>query len=383
MKTLLSIALSTVTLVCWGQPRLTERPLADIAMISVPSNLSNEDKLTVLTAPSKLAPQESSAYRSDWMERLTFGFSSTYLWASMGSITTYRQQLIVSVMAPNAPDADYVQPPRRMAISYEGRKQLGSRALATGTLTTTEGIYTLGNVTEPAFQFLYADRGRRLQLVWHAVKNEVDLETGVAQIARIASSFRIVRDPVAWFEAMRDAPRQETERRAGRLATVRAMLEREGYGAPMPGKPVLRNGAYLEWMSVPEPRYQLLVPLGRVRAAADGSVVNRPRPVRSPGGTSGLPQAGTIGWREYMDGEWAFSNQDHAYLPFKGIGAMLAAQQQDRGFVYFYYAATVRVEEESDDELLTSLRWFFAGLPDAHRRWHDGTLVAPGKPEKD
>ena len=41
--------------------------------------------------------------------------------------------------------------------------------------------------------------------------------------------------------------------RAGRLASVKAMLKREGYGVLEPGKPVLRNGVYLEWMSDPEP----------------------------------------------------------------------------------------------------------------------------------
>lgn len=99
--------------------------------------------------------------------------------------------------------------------------------------------------------------------MWHAVKNEVNLDTGVAQIARIASSFRFVRDPLAWFGAMRAAPRQ------------------------------------------------------------------------------------------------------------------------DRGYVYFYYAATVRVEEESNERLLTSLSWFLDGLPDVQARWREGSLVGPGRPETD
>ena len=154
------------------------------------------------------------------------------------------------------------------------------------------------------------------------------------------------------------------------------MLHREGYSSLEPGKPTLRNGVYLEWMSDPEPRYQLLIPLGKVRTAPNGSVVDRPRPVRgSP------PMAGTIGWREFTDDEWVFHNNDDDYLPLKGIGELLAANQRDRGFVYFYYVATVRVEEQEDDRLLTSLKWFFDGLPDLQRRWRDGTLVAPGKPE--
>jgi hypothetical protein len=388
MKTLLSICLSTLAIACSAQPRLTERPLADIARIGVPANLSNEDKLTVLVAPSPGSAREQSPYRTDLMERLTFGFSSTYLWASMGSITAYRQQLIVSVMAPDATDEEYASPPGRMAIRYEQRRRLPVRTLGTGTLTTFEGIYARGSVTEPAYQFVYADRARRLQLVWHAVRKEVDLDSGVAQIERIAASFRLVRDPLDWFAAMRAAPRQEAEMRAGRLASVKAMLKREGYGVLEPGKPVLRNGVYLEWMSDPEPRYQLLVPLGRVRAAANGSVVDRPRPLPQPAGApaagkSSRPLAGTIGWREVADGDWVFSNRDNAYLPFKGIGAMLAARQQDRGFVFFFYSATVRVEEASDERLLNSLSWFLDGVPDVQARWREGALVGPGKPEQD
>ena len=365
---------------CAGQVRLTEQRLADIAVIGVPSNLEAEDKISVLVAQTA---GHQSPDRDDLMERLTFGFSSTYLWASMGSITTYRQQLIVSVMAPDAPDTEYAQVPRRMRIHYDERKQLPSRVLGTGTLTITEGIYSRGNVTEPAFQFLYADRSRRLQLVWHAVKKEVDLAAGATQIARIAASFRLHRDPVDWFAAMRDAPRQEAALRERRRATVQAMFKREGLAALVPGKPVLRQGVYIEWMADPEPRYQLLVPLGRARAASNGAVVHRPRPARGGGSVPGEDLAGTLGWREVADGEWVFSNQEQAYLPFKGIGALLAAQQQDPAFVYFYYAATVRVEEESDDRLLTSLGWFLDGVPDVQRRWREGTLLSPGKPERD
>jgi hypothetical protein len=93
--------------------------------------------------------------------------------------------------------------------------------------------------------------------------------------------------------------------------------------------------------------------------------------------------AGTIGWREFTDDGWIFSNNENDYLPLTGIGELLAANQQDRGFVYFYYVATVRVEEQEDDRRLTSLRWFLDGLTDVQRRWREGTLVAPGKPENE
>ena len=91
--------------------------------------------------------------------------------------------------------------------------------------------------------------------------------------------------------------------------------------------------------------------------------------------------AGTIGWREFAGDEWQFSNADTSYLPLEGIGDALAACQQDRNVVYFYYVATIRVEEEDDDLSLTSLGWFLEGIPKVQQRWREGALVGPGKLE--
>ncbi|QJR37536.1 hypothetical protein [Gemmatimonas groenlandica] len=351
------------------QPRLTERPLADLGTITLPTSLKNEGNRAIVEE------QES---------RLTFQFSSTYFWASMGSTTTYKQLMIVSIMAPDATDAEYAALPRYMAMRYEPRQQSTTRVVGSGTLRMTEGIYSRGNLSEPAVEYIYSDRARRLQIAWHAVKKEVKPNDVLAQLPRIAQSFQLVRDPLARFAAMRAAPGKEAEERARRLATAKAMLQREGYTALVPGKPVLRNGVYLEWMAEPEPRYQLLVPLGRVRGPANGSVVGRPRPVqRGVGDATDQRIARSMGWREVSEGEWLFNNQENEYLPLAGIGAVLAAMQHDRQFVYFYYTASVRIEEQEDDTRLTSLRWFLDELPEVHRRWRAGTLVTPGVPEKD
>ncbi len=343
--------------------RLTERRLADVAVIDIPADIKNET---------------FRGYRDDQSGRLTFGFSSTYFWASFGSTTAYKQLLIVSVMAPDATDAEYAAMPHRLPVSYEQRKKVQTRQIGSGTLTVSEGVYTQGNLNEPAFEYVYVDRSRRLQLAWHAVQEEVDLTSGVAKITRMAASFRIVRDPVAVFAAMRDAPRRQAVTEADRLQRATAMLVREGYGPLEPGKPVLRNGIYVEWMADPEPRYQLLVPLGKVRVAANASPGGRPRPAGA-----GPAMAGSIGWYESADGGWEFSNRDNAYLPFPGVSALLAAQHDDPTMVYFYYAATVRVAEEERGDRLASLAWFRDGLADVQRRWKAGTLVTSGTPEPD
>src|SRR6185436_202294 len=189
---------------------------------------------------------------------------------------------------------------------------------------------------------------------WHAVKKEIDLATGTEVVGRMASSFRIVRDPGARFTEIRDRPRKDAEDRARKHALAAATLEREGYGPLAPGKPVRKNDVYVEWMADPEPRFQLLLPLGRVRVAANATPATRPRPVRLPTGGSAPRWGGIVGWREFVDGHWELSNRDNAYLPFKGIDAALAGEQSDPAYVYFYYSASVRVEE-SDDEWVTDL----------------------------
>ena len=365
-----------VSAVLDAQPRMTARALADIAVVSVPTNLKSPAGVS-----EKLKPEFEAGDNGEEPGRLTFTFTSPYFRASFGSVTTYKQLLTVSVMAPDATTAEYAALPRAWKLGYEQRTLLQTSTVGSGELTISEGVYSRGSLSEPSYEFVYRDRARRLQIVWHAVKREMDLATGSAQIGRIAASFRITRDPVAMFAALRDAPRQAAVTRSSRLATVTAMLQREGFAVLEPGKPVLRNGVYVEWISDPEPRYQLLVPLGRVRAAANGSVLGRPRPIAAHAGPSIAPMAGTIGWREVDDGAWRFFNNDNAYLPMTGTQALLAAQQADRGFVYFYYIGTVRVDEVADDTRLTSLRWFLDDVPAVQRRWREGTLVGPGKPE--
>ena len=74
------------------QSRLVERRLADIAAIAVPRGIKDET---------------SKGVREDQIGRLTFSFSTTYFWASFGSGPAYGQKLWVSVMAPDATDAEY------------------------------------------------------------------------------------------------------------------------------------------------------------------------------------------------------------------------------------------------------------------------------------
>jgi len=352
----------------FAQPRLTERPLADVAVIAIPRMVKEE---------------MYKGIRTDQAGRLTFTFATSYFWASFGSSTAWKHQLFVSVMAPDATDAEYEAYPKHVDFSYDDRKIVRTSAVGSGTLTIYEGVYTQNSLREPSHTFFYVDKKRRLQIAWHAVKKEIDLAAGAEAIGRMAASFRIVREPSAEFAEMRDRPRKEAAERADRLAMAIETLKRAGYGTLEPGKPIFRDGIYVEWMSDPEPRFQLLLPLGRVRTDPSSSRASRPRPERLDL-ASGMKRVwtGTVGWREHIDGDWEVSNNYNAYLPFDGITAVMTSQQTDPAFMYFYYSGTVRVNHAELDRL-RDLQWFFEDLPHIRRLWREGKLIRGGKPEDD
>ena len=350
----------------FSQPRLAERALADIAIIKVPRSVKARTK----------------AAWDDQQGRLVWAFSDDYFFASFGAGMAYKQQLFVSVMAPDATEQEYNAYPRHYDLVYDEQKTVRTMEVGSGTLRIVEGFYMRNSLREPSHTFLYADRARRLQITWHAVKKEIDLATGTEVVARMAESFRIKRDPVQLFAEMRERPRKEAEDRARKRALVLETAARAGYGPLEPGKPVLRNDVYAEWTTDPEPRFQLLLPLGRVRFSPNVKPIVRPRPatLSNADGTR-RSLVGTVGWWEFADGEWVFSNDESAYLPFPGVARHLA-DRSDSTLITFYYSATLRVEEVGD-EWLQDLAWFFDSIPEVRRLWQEGKLVTGGKPESD
>ena len=347
----------------FSQERLTQRQLSDIGTVAVPARLKS---------PS------GAPFAEEFDSRLTFRFASTYFWASFGGRTAYKQLLIISVMAPDATEQEYAQRPHALNLGYERRTSRGSMPLGTGTVTVTDGVYEQGGLHEPAVEYVYIDRQKRLHIAWHAVKNEIDTTRALSVLADMAASFRLTRDTRSTFATMRAAPGEAAALRVRRIEMTRRMLEREGYPELTAGQPILRNGVYLEWMDEPEARYQLLVPLGRIRRPDTGSMPGHPRPIlRDEGTADDQLIARSIGWREYRDGEWTFMTTRSSYLPMTGIAAALSSQQQDPGFIYFYYAALVRIEEEENDGRRSSLRWFLDQVPTVQRRWQAGTLITP------
>ncbi len=344
-----------------GGVPLRERQLDSVAVISVPTRIKEE----ILQGARKDRPGE-----------LAFTFGSSYFWASMGSTTTYKQFLVVSLMAPDAPAEAYEAYPPTFRISLEQSSLVHSSTNGTATITATAGVYTTGSLAEPSHRFEYRDPARRLHIMWHAVDKEVSLADGLQMLEAMAASFRIVADPVATFDEMRDRPRRDAEEQARRLTVARTMLAAAGLGDLEPGVPVLVDGMYVEWTADPEPRYQLLVPLGTVAAVSPSGGIP-PRPAQLPSEGGAVPLQGTIGWLSFTDDAWTYSNGDNAYLPFPGTAALLSAQHTDPGEAFYYYSATVRVEEEDVEERLTSLRWFTAGIADVKRLWREGKIV-PG-----
>ena len=352
-----------------AQIRLSERKLADVAVIALPRSIKDE------MYKGGVDSQQG---------RLTFTFATSYFWASFGS-GAYKQQVFVALMAKDATDAEYGEYPKWWSLSYDKRKAVRKANVGSGSLTVYEGVYTQNSLAEPSHTFLYVDRARRLNITWHAVTKEVSLDDGIDAIGRMAASFRLLKEPAAQFAEVRDRPRKEAEEAARRRSLAMETLKREGYGAALEaGKPVFKDGVYVEWMTDPEPRYQMLIPLGRVRVSPGATPANRPRPVRldlASGNQRGFP--GIVGWREFLDGEWTMHNHENGYLPFEGIAAKMAQDNTDPGFVYFYYSATVRVEEMDTDDTLTTTKWFFDRLPEIQQLWRAGKLVSGGAPESD
>lgn len=337
---------------------LTVRKLDDVAVISLPRRIKDE----ILKGD-----------RERWTDRLVFSFASTYVWASMGG-TAYKQALLVSIMSPGAADSSYRRYPDVVSLSYSKRSTAYDATLGSGHLTVTKAIYERGSVVEPSHIFCYIDKSKRLRIDWHATEKEVSFAEGLKQINEIVASFKLVRDPSGKFADLRDRPRKEADDRSRKRDLALATLSREGFSSLVPGKAQLKQGMYVEWMSDPEPRYQLLVPLGRIRAASpQGGPATRPTAQRAAdGSTRRFP--GTVGWYAHTDEGWEFNNADQAYYPFAGISTVLKTQHTNAGEILYYYVATVRVEE-SDDNLLNSISWFTTSVPEIQRLWREGKLV--------
>lgn len=355
-----ALAVGALSLVTLSSETLVKRKLGDVAVIDLPRSIKEEMYMGA---------------RTEQLGRLVFTFNTTYFWASFMAPTRYKQLLCVSIMAPDASDDDYAAQPRLFDVSYDHRKRVRQVRIGSGTLDMFEGIYEKGTEKEPAGMYLYADRARRLQIVWHATKEVIKFDDVPALMGKMVASFAITNEPTAAFNEMRDRPMNEAKARAKLRATAIAMLAREGYTELTPGKPVLKDGMYFEWMVDPEPRFQLLIPLGTVKATPNVMGGMRPRPasLRNADGTlRELP--GSVGWWDFWEGEWGFHNSDNAYLPMHGIGELLSAKYRDPAMVFFYFSGTVRVEETTE-AALTDLRWFRDAVPQVQQLWREGRLI--------
>jgi hypothetical protein len=337
---------------------LVERRLDDVASIALPARVADE----ILAGA-----------RTDDAGRLVYAFATPYRWASIGSGPAYRQLLFVSYLAPDTDDADYQRLPSGFHPVYDQVRRLPDQALGSGTVSTVAGSYRQNALEEPSHTYVYRDRSRRLQIAWHSVDEDVDPETARRLLEAMARSFRVLREPVATFAEMRDRPRREAGRRTDNLRLARDALARAGFAGLEPGRPLYRNGVYAEWMSEPEPRFQLLRPLGLLRLPPGTPEALHPRP------RPDLPATGSLGWREPWDGAWRFHNETNDYLPLPGIAARLEARHVDPATQLFFYAVTVRVEE-ADRAQVEGLGDFFRSLPAVEQAWREGRLLRGSGP---
>src|SRR5215216_2320113 len=120
------LALSVLTMLS-VLPQLKERALADVAVIGLPRSIKDE---------------MYKGIRDEQAGRLTFTFSTSYFWASFGSSKiAYKHQLFVSLMAPDASEAEYAAYPRNMDFRYDTPRTVRTSAVGSGALTVIDGLY--------------------------------------------------------------------------------------------------------------------------------------------------------------------------------------------------------------------------------------------------
>lgn len=333
-----------------GGDRLVERKLDGVGSISVPASA---------------APLGDGTAWDDDPARLYFRFAHEYpWWVSMGSGTAYKQVLCVSLFAPTASAAHYGRWPPRFEPLYRDLAKQRTLQIGAAELDISGGHYAQNALDEPAHVYLYRDPQRRLQIAWHVADKVVAPDDAVRMLERMAASFELATDPRERFTELGGREGREQERAAAAVRLARETLARAGFAAAAPGEPVHANGVYVEWMDDPEPRFQLVKPLGLVNAAGFAA-----SPPRRPEG-----RYGSVGWRRYVDGEWVSDNRDNAYLPLPGIDRALAERQTDTVTTLYYYATTVRIEV-MDEAAIAALGSFFDELPEIESAWREGALV--------
>jgi hypothetical protein len=321
----------------FASDRLADRRLEGVGSIALPARVA--------------AVGKGEAWDDD-PSRLYFRFAREYGWlASLGSSTAYRQIITVSLLAPDAGSADYERWPPRFEPLYSKLAKERTVALGQAHVAVSAGRYAQNALDEPAHVYVYVDPARRLQITW----------------PRMAASFRMTTDPRARFTEMRGRGASEQQRAMAAVKMARDALATAGFAAAAPGKPVHARGVYVEWMDDPEPRFQLLKPLGLVRQGGSAPLIPRRQ-----GGAPSL--RGSVGWRRHDEGAWVSDNRDNAYLPLPGIEQALALRHTDVATTLYYYATTVRVEK-ADADTIQALGFFFQELPAIERAWQQGELV--------
>lgn len=352
----LILAMGLLSLSGCGGARLVERPLQGVGVISV---------------PARAAPINNGAAYDEDPTRLFWLFERGYGMTSLGSGPAYRQLLHVSLLAPDAEAAGDERWPQRFAPLYEGLRKERTIPLGDATLSVSAGRYVQNALDEPAHVYAYTDSTRRLKILWHAVDEELPPQQALELLPRIAASFQLRTDPRERFAEMAGRAPREQARAAAAVVLARETLARHGFGDAAPGRPVLVDGVYAEWMDDPEPRLQLLKPLGLLRVPGGQPPVPR---LRDAAGKH-RDLRGSIGWRARTDAGWASDNRDNAYLPMPGIEHALAARQADESTVLYYFATTLRLEQH-DEQSIAALGRFFEELMEVERAWAQGTLVA-------
>lgn len=279
--------------------------LGDVASVRVPRKARLDDPR---------APDEHPTWVAFRMDRV-------HAWA-MGSGTPYRANLFVSLHAQGAAAASYADALKTAERALNGGGDGWRPIESSDHWEIGEGRYTVNMLKEPTWRLEYRDPSRRVSALWQVFQKDWPLDDARKALVTMVESVQRLREPD--FAEIADRPRRGAEENQRKHDAALAVLARHGFAPLRPGEPVTKDGITVEYMSDPERRVMLYMPIaGKPKVA--------------------LPPYVTHGWRTWSDAGWENMTANNDYYAMPGTRRMLDAQQAKPG-PHHFLIRTIRLD---------------------------------------
>lgn len=252
---------------------------------------------------------------------VTFRMDRVHPWA-MGSGTPYRANLFIILHAQHATAASYADGLKAAERELNGGAD-GWRLIESGDRWEVgQGRYTVNMLNEPTWRLKYRDPSRRVSALWQVYQKDWSLDEARKALVTMVESVHRRREPD--FAEIADRPRKAAEENQRKHDAALALLAGHGFAPLRPGEPVTKDGITVEYMSDPERRVMLYMP-----------IADKP--------TIALPSYVTHGWRTWSDSGWENMTANNDYYAMPGTRRMLDAQQAKPG-PHHFLIRTIRLD---------------------------------------